>query len=305
MKVALIGAKGQLGTDLLAVLEGKKYKVVGFTHTDIEVANFKSISTGLTQSQADVVINTSAYHKVEEVEENPTRAFAVNTLGPHNLAFFCRNMNVPLVHLSTDYVFSGSKGSPYLESDPVDPVNIYGVSKAAGEMTIRYMWHRHFIIRSSGLYGKAGSSGKGGNFVELMLRLAREPRPIRVVNDQVLTPTSTRALAVQIGKLIETEAYGTYHATCQGECTWYDFAKEIFEQIDTDADLVPQSTAQSGARVRRPPYSVLDNGHLKSIRLDIMPFWVDALKSYLNESRSPLLSLNKGKFRKAKGSNAA
>jgi dTDP-4-dehydrorhamnose reductase len=195
----------------------------------------------------------------------------------------CRDLNVPLVHLSTDYVFSGSKKSPYVESDPVNPVNVYGVSKAAGEMLLRSLWHRHFIIRTSGLYGKAGSSGKGGNFVELMLRLAGEGRPIRVVNDQTLTPTSTWALGIQLGTLIETDANGTYHVTCQGECSWYDFAAEIFKRAGLNPDLGPQSTAQSGTRVRRPQYSVLENLNLQRLGIDRMPHWKDGLQHYLDK----------------------
>jgi len=169
--------------------------------------------------------------------------------------------------------------------DPVDPVNIYGASKAAGEMIIRYIWPKHFIVRVSGLYGEAGFSGKGGNFVELMLRLAREGKAIKVVNDQTLTPTSTVAAARQIAALIDTDAYGTYHATCQGECTWYEFAAEIFRIACVKADLSPQTTAQSGAKATRPRYSVLMNDGLGTLGIDAMPTWQAVLTQYLQASQ--------------------
>ena len=285
MRIALIGSNGQLAQDLAPVLEESGHVVTGLTHARIEVAELDSVRAALAQARPELVINTSAYHKVDEVEENPTKAFAVNAIGPRNLALVCRGLNAVLVHMSTDYVFSGCKGRPYVEDDPVDPVNIYGVSKAAGEMIVRYLWPRHFIVRVSGLYGKAGSSGKGGNFVELMLRLAREGKPIKVVNDQTLTPTSTRAVARQIAALIGTDVYGTYHATCQGECTWYEFAAEIFRAVGVVADLSPQTTVQSGARAGRPTYSVLENEALKRQGIDLMPDWREALKGYLTERR--------------------
>ncbi len=286
MRVAVIGANGQLGSDLIPALKMAGYEVVALIHADIEVADQESVDTALRGAKPQIVINTSAYHKVDDMEENLDRAFAVNAVGPRNLALVCRDLEAPLVHLSTDYVFSGLKGSPYLESDAVDPLNIYGISKVAGEMALRYLWAGHFIVRSSGLYGIAGPSGKGSNFVELMLNLAREGRPIRVVNDQTLTPTSTRVLARQIVALIQTEAYGTYHVTCQGECTWYDFATEIFRQSGLTPELAPQTTAQSGARAIRPTYSVLKNVGLKHIDLDLIPSWQQALKDYLEERKA-------------------
>jgi len=283
MRVVVIGATGQLAHDLMPALAAAGSEVIGARHGDIEVTDLESVRASLVAARPQIVINTAAYHKVDDVEETPARAFAVNAVGPRNLALVCRDLQAPLVHLSTDYVFSGRKGRPYVESDAVDPVNLYGISKVAGEMALRYLWPQHFIVRSSGLYGSAGSSGKGGNFVELMLQLARAGRSIRVVNDQRLTPTSTRALATQIVALIGTEAYGTYHATCQGECTWYDFAAEIFRRSGLNPEVAPQTTAESGARAIRPAYSVLENAHLQGLGMDLMPFWQDALVTYLQE----------------------
>jgi len=155
------------------------------------------------------------------------------------------------------------------------------VSKAAGEMLVRAAWPKHFIVRTSGLYGLVGSRGKGGNFVETMLALARSGRVIRVVEDQVLTPTHTADLAVQIARLAATDAYGTFHATCQGECTWFEFAEEIFHQAGLDPALEPQTSAEAGRPARRPPYSVLDNQGLRRVGIDVMPDWRQALLGYL------------------------
>jgi dTDP-4-dehydrorhamnose reductase len=228
------------------------------------------------------VINTSAFHLVDAAEHDPERAFRVNAVGPRNLAMACRETGALLVHFSTDYVFSGRATRPYVEDDAADAVNVYGVSKAAGEMLLRHTWPRHLVVRTSGLYGVAGSSGKGGNFVETMLRLAAAARPIRVVSDQVLTPTPTAALALQVVRLVEAGAHGTYHATCQGACSWYEFAAEIFRQAGVEPVLEAQTTAESGAVALRPAYSVLRNGRLQDLGLDVMPPWPEGLSAYLS-----------------------
>ena len=281
MRIALIGANGQLAHDLILTLN--EDTVSKLTHRDIEVSQYESVKTVLEPLEPEVVINTAAYHRVDEAEEHPDLATKVNADGASNLARVCNNLNAALVHLSTDYVFSGKKGEPYIEADEVDPVNVYGSSKVAGELDIQLSWHRHFIVRTSGLYGLAGSSGKGGNFVETMLRLAESGKPIKVVDDQVLTPTSTKGLAQQIGVLIRTESYGLYHATCQGQCSWYEFALEIFRQKGLEPDVSPQTTAESGAKATRPSYSVLENKGLKTIGLDRLIPWEEALSVYLEE----------------------
>ena len=287
-RVAIVGATGQLAHDLTRVWAEHcpGDEMVGLTHADVEVADLSSVRAALRARRPGLVINTSAYHKVDVVEGDPDRAFAVNATGVRHLALACRELDAVLVHMSTDYVFSGRKAVPYSETDTPDAINVYGVSKAAGESLLRYLWPKHFIVRSSGLYGVAGSSGKGGNFVELMFRLARDGKPIRVVNDQTLTPTATRALAAQIALLSRTAAYGTYHATCEGQCTWFEFAAEIFRQVELPVALSPQTTAESGARARRPPYSVLDNRGLRLLGLNRMPSWQDALVDYLVERKT-------------------
>jgi hypothetical protein len=174
---------------------------------------------------------------VDECEGEAARAFAVNAVAVRRLAETCRDLEATLVHFSTDYVFGGPARTPRVETDRPDPQSVYATSKLAGEHLVRATGGRHFVIRTCGLYGLAGASGKGGNFVETMLRLAREGRPIRVVADQVCTPTSTAELARTIGRLLRTDAYGLYHVTNNGQCSWYEFAERIFGLLDLHPDL--------------------------------------------------------------------
>jgi dTDP-4-dehydrorhamnose reductase len=292
-KVVVVGANGQLGQDIRRYWEDAlRDDLVLLTHAEIEVCDGESVSAALDRLRPDIVINTAAYHKVDQVETNADRAFGVNAIGARNLALACREVDATLIHMSSDYVFSGTLGRPYVETDGVEPVNVYGASKIAGEMLIRYLWPKHFIVRTSGLYGLAGSSGKGANFVELMLRMSLEGKPIRVVDDQVLTPTGTWFVARQLAALSDTVSYGTYHATCQGQCSWYEFAGEIFRVARVGVSLSPQATAASGAAARRPPFSVLENQGLKRLGIDLMPDWKHSLAMYLEQRSEQSIALN-------------
>lgn len=280
MKVAVIGANGQLGTDLCRVFAGQKVPVLPLTRREIDVFDSTQVDRVLGTLQADVVISTAAFHKVEECEKQPAQSFAVNAVGPRNLALSCRQNNAVLVHFSTDYVFDGGERRPYAESDLPRPLNVYGVSKVAGEHMVRLTWERHFVIRTCGLYGVAGSAGKGGNFVETMLKKASEAAPVRVVNDQVLTPTFTRDLAEAVSKLIRTEAYGLYHVSAEGECSWYEFTRKIFEFEKLKVDLRPVSSTEFSSPVQRPAYSVLSKQKLSQLGI-AMKTWQEGLASYL------------------------
>jgi dTDP-4-dehydrorhamnose reductase len=282
-RIAILGGGGQLGRDLRAAWPERhpRDEVVSLDHAAISVEEAGSVDGVLGGLRPDLVVNAAAYHKVDLVESTADRAFAVNAVGARNVAKACGRLGAVCLFVSTDFVFSGALGRPYLETDPLDPPNVYGVSKAAGEMLVRLTCPRHLIVRSCGLYGVHGASGKGGNFVETMLRLAASGNPIRVVDDQVLTPTPTAALAVQVAELAATDAYGTYHATCQGQCSWYEFASEIFRQSGLSPDLSPQSTAESGAVARRPSYSVLENAALGRLGMDRLPPWQEGLSAYL------------------------
>jgi dTDP-4-dehydrorhamnose reductase len=281
MRVMLIGANGQLGSDLVKVLGDRD--LILLTHAEIEVTEGEQVQAALAQHRPEVVINTAAFHQVDLCEKEVERSFRVNAFGTRLLALACRDHNAVLVQISTDYVFGGDTGrtKPYAELDCPAPLNVYGLSKLAGEHFIRYLWPKHFVVRTSGLYGLAGSSGKGGNFVEGRLKQAREGRTIRMVADQVLTPTYTVDLAGAIGRLIETEHYGLYHITSAGECSWYEFTAKILELSGLYTDLTPQTTDASGATARRPAYSVLENVALRAIGLDEMRPWEEALADYL------------------------
>ena len=282
MRVVVIGANGQLGVDLCRVLSERGVTITKLTHRDLDVVEADQVEKALNAAAPDVVISTAAYHKVEECEHEPAKSFAVNSTGPRNLALTCRPINAILVHFSTDYVFDGSQRQPYRETDLPRPLNVYGVSKLAGEAMVALTCPRHFVIRTCGLYGVAGSSGKGGNFVETMLKKAEQGDPIRVVNDQVLTPTFTGDLAQAVAQLIRTEAYGLYHVSAEGECSWYEFARKIFELQNLTADLKPVSSTEFRSPVQRPAYSVLSKEKLRKLGIT-MPPWEEGLSRYLEQ----------------------
>jgi dTDP-4-dehydrorhamnose reductase len=281
VRVLVTGAGGQLATDLVRVLDGQD--LVALSHRELEVCDPVQLRSALETVRPDVVINTAAFHRVDDCEAEAERAFAVNTLGVRNLALACAEAKASLLHVSTDYVFDGSKRQPYLEEDTALPINVYGASKLAGELLVRALLDNYYIVRASGLYGCAGASGKGGNFVNTMLRLAREKPDIKVVDDQRLSPTYTRDLAEKLAWLIRTEGYGLYHVTNSGGCSWYEFACAIFEQAGLKPRVQPISTEAFGARARRPAYSVLGHGSLEHLGCDDLPHWSDALQRYLAE----------------------
>lgn len=281
MKVAVIGANGQLGSDLCCVLSDRKNSILPLTRCDLDIADPVQVGNVIGSSDVDVVINTAAFHKVEQCEEEAAMAFAVNAIGARNLALTCRRKNLVLVHFSTDYVFGGDNREPYTESDIPHPLNVYGVSKLAGEGMIALTWEKSFVVRTCGLYGLAGSRGRGGNFVETMLKKARENSPIRVVQDQVLTPTFTGDLAEAISRLIHTERYGLYHISAEGQCSWYEFAHKIFELEQLKIGLEPVNTSDFASPVRRPAYSVLSKSKLNDLGI-AMPPWHEGLSRYLS-----------------------
>jgi dTDP-4-dehydrorhamnose reductase len=284
--LVVIGANGQLGTDLIPALGALDRDVVALKRTDFDVRNHEQAARVLEAVKPDVIINTSAFHKVEACEEDPEQAFAVNAIAVRNLAIVAERIGASLVQLSTDYVYGGSKGTPYDEESVPDPVNVYGASKAAGEFFVRSICSRHLIVRTSGLYGTAGSSGKGGNFVQTMLRLGRERGTVSVVDDQELSPTFTGDLAGMIGRLVQGQAQSLFHVTSGGSCSWYEFAQGIFEAAGMTVEVIPIKTSSTGAKVCRPSYSVLSNRRLELEGFGQMRSWREALAAYLGSSNS-------------------
>jgi dTDP-4-dehydrorhamnose reductase len=285
MKIIVIGADGQLGTDIVSTCRDEGHEVVPLTIAQADITDESQVQRALAISGVDVVVNTAAMHQVEKCEADPARAFAVNALGARRLALAANALDARLVHISTDYVFDGAKLAPYLESDCPLPLNAYGNSKLAGELFVRSLAKNHFVLRVSGLYGQNPCLEKGGlNFVDLMLKLSRERKEVRVVDDEVLTPTSTREAARQLLLMLKAGAAdGLYHVTAEGACSWYEFAAEIFRLSRSSVLLSKAAPGEFPAKVPRPKYSVLENANLKEAGLNGMAHWRDALAVYLRE----------------------
>jgi dTDP-4-dehydrorhamnose reductase len=228
-------------------------------------------------------------HHVEQCEQQPEKAFAVNAIGVRNLAVVTKELGAVLIHVSTDYVFDGTKGQPYIEEDAPVPLNVYGNSKLSGEQFVRTLNDKHFVLRTSAIYGKQPCRAKGGkNFVELMLKLGRERGMVRVVDSEVVSPTPTAQIAAQIYELSGCDAYGLYHGTAEGSCSWYGFAREIFKAANLQVDVQIAGPNEFPAKVPRPKYSVLENRGLKRLGLNRFSDWRDGLQQYLNQGSAVL-----------------
>jgi dTDP-4-dehydrorhamnose reductase len=280
MKVAIIGSNGQLGTDLTEVLS-QEHDVMGLTHSDVEIAEISNVKKVISSLKPEIVLNTAAYNLVAQADKEPAAAFQINATGPLNLAKVCDDLGIRLVHYSTDYVFDGKKQQPYTETDCPNPLNVYGGSKLAGEYFALNYSQKSYVVRVSGIYGKVPSRGKGENFITAMIKLSREKPEVRVVDDEILTPTPTYHIATNTAALIKTDAFGLYHMTCEGECSWYEFAKEIWETLQIKTPLHRISVKDSPAMVKRPSYSVLENGNLNKLGINAMPAWKEALLEFL------------------------
>jgi len=281
MVIAVLGATGQLGSELLS-LWGED--AVGLTRDQLDLATVSDFETVLEAIGAEVVVNAAAYNLVDQAEREPSGAMVVNALGPRQLARCCASLGVRLVHVSSDFVFGAdtSRRDPYTESDETGPLGAYAVSKLGGELYVRSGCSDHLVVRSCGLYGHAARRREGGgNFVETMLRLASGEGPVRVVDDQRCTPTSTPVLAAAINALLESGCSGLYHATCSGSTTWYEFAREIFERSGLEVEVEAITTDEFGAEAQRPGYSVLDCGRLIRDTGYTPPDWRVALAEYL------------------------
>ncbi len=281
MKVALIGANGQLGSDLIATVP-KKINLIPLKRADMDVTVREQVEEVITSLRPDFILNTSAYVKVDLAEEEPEKAFLVNSVGVKNLAEVCRKTGAVLVHISTDYVFDGKKiekKEPYTEEDTPNPINIYGVSKYAGELIVRNYLEKFYIIRVASLYGKAGASGKGGNFVYTILSKAKSGKPLKVIDDIFMSPTYTYDAAQKIWEIIIGEKpYGVYHVTNSGYCSWYEFAIKILEYADLKTDIKPVKHTEFKTKAKRPLWSPL-----MSVRGIELRKWDEALKDFIDK----------------------
>jgi dTDP-4-dehydrorhamnose reductase len=283
VRIAVLGAAGQLGRDLCPRLPGT---VVPLSRAEIDLE--RPAPFFAARPDFDVLVNCAAYNFVDRAEAEPVKAFAVNGLGVRSLAALCAARRIRFVHFSTDYVFGldAARTVPYAETDAPGPVGAYGLSKLVGEYAVLAAHPANLVVRTCGLYGAAGTGGKGGNFVETMLRLAREGKPVRVVNDQTCAPSYTADVADAVAALVRSGATGLYHVTSAGSCTWYEFAAEVFRLAGLKPSLTPITSAEYGAAARRPAYSVLSNAKLASAGVPAPRPWPEALAAYL-AARTP------------------
>ena len=279
-RILIIGANGQLGTDLRQVLAGE---CSGVDWPEFDVQREEQVREFLRAQRPEVVVNCAALTNVDQCEDEPGPAFAVNAMGALNVARAAQEIGAAVVYISTDYVFGGeaSREMAYTEDDLPAPLNIYGASKLAGEFLTQAYSTRALIVRTCGLYGHAGARGKGGNFVETMLRLATTGRPIRVVDDQRLSPTSTTECAAKLKALIECGASGLYHVAAPDSCTWFEFARTIFEFSGLNVDVTPICTAEYPVRARRPALSALTSRRLAQADVPPCRPWREMLQEYL------------------------
>ncbi len=282
-RVAIIGSRGQLGTDLVAAFDATGgYQVSALTHDGVDVTHIASVRGALASVRPEIVINCAAVVRVDECEDQPEEAFRVNALGALHVARGCAEVGARCVHISTDYVFGGQKTQPYTEEDLPSPANVYGTSKLAGEHLVRQTRPDALIVRVAATFGAAGASGKGGNFVETILRRARAGEPLRVVDDVRISPTYTIDAATAIVRLVSNDMTGIVHVTNAGTCTWYELARAILEKTGVAAALEPIAAADYPARARRPANSALTSVRLAAAGITLRR-WDAALRAYLTE----------------------
>jgi len=275
MKILVTGAGGMLGRDVMLAAGNAGHDVVGFGHTELDITDPAALAAKFELERPDVVINCAAWTDVDGAEESEPAALAVNGTAAGNVAAAAAATGASVVYVSSDYVFDGSKGAPYVETDQTAPLSAYGRTKLAGEEATAAANKRHFVVRSSWLFGIGGS-----NFVETMLRLASTQNEVLVVRDQVGSPTYTWHLAYGIVRLIEGVEFGIHHMAAEGACSWYDFAREIFDQAKVECLVLSATTDMLGRPAPRPAYSALDSQREHAIEL---PSWRDGLRAYLSQ----------------------
>ncbi len=282
MRILLIGATGQLGSDLIKNNPG--HQIIAPNRSELDITRGEIINAAIRDAGADWVINTAAFLNVPLCEEQPEQAFRVNCVAVRDLAQACRAQNAWLMTFSTDYVFDGEKRTPYLEDDCPAPLQIYGITKVAGERVALAVAPEHtIIVRTCSLYGGSGAASKGGNFVDNRVKDGRRAAPLEISSDQTVCPTSANDLSRAVYALLAYPSLtaGIYHLTNEGECTWFEFTKTIYEHLGFKTELRPVDRQGRSGTMRRPLYSVLANLRARAMGITL-PQWQDALKEYLD-----------------------
>ena len=279
-KVMIFGGGGQLGVELCREFERREWSVHRLDRQTLDVTDQSAVEHRIAETDPLLVINSAAYNQVDIAESEPLAAYQANALAVRNLAVGCRQVGAQLVHYSTDYVFDGTKGSPYSETDIPHPLGAYGVSKMAGELYAQAYLENALVLRTSGVFGPGGMFTPRGNFVEMMLRLAGKNSPIRVVEDHVASPSYAPAMASRTADLVERGIGGLFHLGGGEPISWYNYAKMIFEEAGLSPSLTPTDEREYRTVARRPKFSALSNKKLESAGIEPMPSLRDALKAY-------------------------
>jgi dTDP-4-dehydrorhamnose reductase len=277
-RVMIVGHRGQLGQDLIK--QFAEDELLLMTQQEINVTDEAQTSQVVSAAKPNLILNCAAYHLVDDCEEKAELAMSVNAFGAMYLARAAKCVDASLVHYSTDYVYGGTSRTPHPETEAIEPRCIYGASKAAGEGLVLSTWRKSFVVRTCGLYGYAGSREKGTNFVEFMIGKAKQGGPLKIVNDQTCTPTATRDLAEATKHLVSTDAFGLYHLTNDGECTWFEFAQEFFRWNNLHPPTTPVPSTEFPQKATRPSYSVLQNAKYDALGLPKMQHWKEAIARY-------------------------
>ena len=282
MRVLVTGAKGQLGTDVMEQLNANNIEAVGIDREELDIVDKKACEEFFEKANAekriDAVIHCAAYTAVDKAEDEQELSYNINALGTENIALACKKFDMKLMYISTDYVFNGQGERPWEPDDEREPLNVYGKTKYEGELFVEKLSDKYFIVRIAWVFGIAGH-----NFIKTMLKLAKERDSLTVVDDQIGSPTYTADLSKLLVAMIQTDKYGRYHATNEGYCSWYEFAKEIFKVAGVEIDVKPVDSSAYPAKAKRPANSRMEKSKLDEMGFKRLPSWPDATRRYIEE----------------------
>ena len=278
MKILVTGVKGQLGYDVVKALESRGYQPVGVDREEMDLMNNNMIQNLIMNLKPEAIIHCAAYTAVDQAEDEVEICYQINAEAVKVMAECAKKLDIPMIYISTDYVFDGTKASEYVETDIPNPINVYGASKLKGEQYVQQLLEKFYIVRISWVFGI-----NGNNFIKTMQRLGNEQDQLNIIHDQVGSPTYTAHLAPLLVDMIETDQYGIYHATNEGYCSWYEFADEIFKQSQLDVMLHPITTDQYKTKAKRPLNSKMSKQKLSDYGFHRLPTWQEALKNYINQ----------------------